>query len=263
MVSQLESNSKETTLEIDSHADTTCLGHGALKIFDFNSPVNVQGDDPALGVRQYSTIPGVVGYVHPFTGRKIRIVVHQAIHMPELGHHLLCPMQVRANGVTLNECPRMYCSEPSAEDHAVVALDEDGERVIMPLFLKGVTSVLETCPVTLEEFDHHVCPKIELTAANLTWDPSSTVYEDQENYYLDYKGDLTRPGAHKRAPLMLINSVTTSTSANAIDVMDGNDFVEALEVNVNVSYLRLSKPRRAAEVARGPAFGNIHSEKGK
>ena len=31
-----------------------------------------------------------------------------------------------------------------------------------------------------------------------------------------------------------------------------------------MSYLKLSKPiRRSAEVARGPAFGNIHSEKGK
>ena len=68
--------------------------------------------------------------------------------MPELGHHLLCPMQVKANGATLNECPHMYCSEPSADDHAVVALDEDGERIILPLFLSGVTSVLGTCAVT-------------------------------------------------------------------------------------------------------------------
>ena len=36
----------------------------------------------------------------------------------------------------------------------------------------------------------------------------------------------------------------------AIDVMDGNNFAEALEANVNVSYLRLSKPRMAAKVAR-------------
>ena len=100
MVPQLESNPKETTLEVDSHADTTCLGHGALKIFDFNSPVDVQGYDPSLCVRQYSTISGVIGCIHPFTGRKFHIIVHKAIHMPEFGHHLLCLMQVRANGVT-------------------------------------------------------------------------------------------------------------------------------------------------------------------
>ena len=187
MVAQLESNSKESTLEVDSHADTTCLGHGALKIFDFNSPVNVQGYDPSLGIRLYQTISGVIGYVHPHNGRKYHIIIHQAIHMPDLGHHLLCPMQVRANGVILNECPRMYCNEPTAEDHAVVALDEDGERIVLPLFLSGVTSVLETCAVTLEEFDSHECPRIELTAADLNWDPSSTVYEDQEKFTLDYK----------------------------------------------------------------------------
>ena len=69
MVSQLESNPKETTLEVDSHADTTCLGHGALKIFDFNCPVNVQGYDPSLGVREYSTITGGLVYVQPYTGK--------------------------------------------------------------------------------------------------------------------------------------------------------------------------------------------------
>ena len=114
IVSRLESNSKETTLEVDSHADTTCLEHGALKIFYFNGPVNVQGYDPSLGIRQYQTISGVIGYMNPFTGRRYHIIIHQAIHMPESGHHLLCPMQVRvrANGVALNECPRIYCSEP-------------------------------------------------------------------------------------------------------------------------------------------------------
>ena len=72
---------------------------------------------------------------------------------------------------------------------------------------------------------------------------------------MDYKGDLVRPGVPERAPPMLINSATTSTSAEAIDVMDGNNFAEALDSNANVSYLRLSKPRVAAKVARGPAFG--------
>ena len=51
-------------------------------------------------------------------------------------------------------------------------------------------------------------------------------------------GDLVRPGVPKRAPLMLINSVATSTCAEAVDVMDGDNFAEAPEANVNVSYFR-------------------------
>ena len=147
--------------------------------------------------------------------------------------------------------------------HAVVAFDEDGDRVVLPFFLKGVASVLETESVTLEEFDRYECPRIELTAADLDWDPSSTVFEDQENITLNYKGDLVRPSVPKRAPLMLINSFITSTRAEAVGIIDGDNFAEALEANVNVSYLRLSKPRVATTVARGPALGNIHSEKGK
>ena len=50
MISQVESNSKETTLEVDSRADTACLGHGALHIFYLICPVNVQGYGPSLGI---------------------------------------------------------------------------------------------------------------------------------------------------------------------------------------------------------------------
>ena len=119
MVSQVENTSNETTLEVDSNADTICLGRRVLKIFDNNSPVNVQGYAASLGIRQYQTISEIIGYAHPFTGRKYSIVIHQAIHMSELGHHLLYPMQVRENGVTMNECPRMYCSDPTPESHAM------------------------------------------------------------------------------------------------------------------------------------------------
>ena len=102
-VGKVESNSRGDTFELDSHADTTCLGGGALKLFDYNCPVNVHGYDAALGMRQYQTISGAVAYDHPHTGQRYHIIVHQAIHMPDLEHHLLCPMQCRANGIEINE----------------------------------------------------------------------------------------------------------------------------------------------------------------
>ena len=40
-----------TTLELDSHADTSVLGGGALVVYDFNEPFNVQGYDPSLGTK--------------------------------------------------------------------------------------------------------------------------------------------------------------------------------------------------------------------
>ena len=109
VVYQVACNSLETTLEADSHADTTCLGRGVLKIYDYNFPVNVQGYDPSLGTKQYGTISGALAYVNPFTGLKYHLIFHQAIHFLDLDNHLLCPMQCRAKNVVINECPRIYC----------------------------------------------------------------------------------------------------------------------------------------------------------
>ena len=39
-VASVVHNNKETTLELDSHADTSVLGGGALVVADFNDPVN-------------------------------------------------------------------------------------------------------------------------------------------------------------------------------------------------------------------------------
>ena len=137
---------------------------------------NVQGYDPSLDAKQYSTISGALAYVNPFTGLRYHLIFHQAIHMPDLDHHLLFPMQCRANGVVIKECPRMYCREPTPESHAIVDMDENGSSVVLPFFLRGVTSHLTVMPLTREAFEHHGCTRIELTSRDLTWDPSTDIY---------------------------------------------------------------------------------------
>ena len=107
---------------------------------DFNTPVNVHGYDPSLGSKEYRIISGELVYQHPFSGLRYHLIFHQAIHMPDLDHHLRCPMQLRANGVTVNDCPRMYCDKPDDKSHTIVAKDEYGETVVLPFFLRGVTS---------------------------------------------------------------------------------------------------------------------------
>ena len=85
-----------------------CSGGGTLEILDHEQPVNVQGYDAALGVKQYRTISGALAFTHPDILRRYHVVIHQAVHIPDLEHHLLCPMQCRANDVHINDCPRMY-----------------------------------------------------------------------------------------------------------------------------------------------------------
>ena len=105
-------------------------------------PINVQGYDPALGTRRYRTFSGAVCYNHPLSGMIYHIVIHQAIYIPGLKHHLLCPTQVRMNGITVNDCPKYLCDQPTDETHTIVCADEWEENVVLPLILNGVTSCL-------------------------------------------------------------------------------------------------------------------------
>ena len=177
-------------------------------MYDYNCPVNVQGYDPLLGAKQYSIISGALAYVNPFTGLKYHPIAHQAIHMPYLNYHLLCPMQCRANGIVINECPRMYCHEPTQEFHAIFAMDESGASVVLHFFLRGVTPHLNVLPLTRDEFEHHGCTRIELTSRDLTWYPSTDIYEDQKNAMMNFQGEIVRPGINNRGPLMVKNSFT-------------------------------------------------------
>ncbi len=103
----------ETTLKLDSHANTCVLGHDALTILDYNRPVSVVGYDESLGRKTYQTVSGVVAYDDPQTGRMLHLIINQAIHIPHLDHHLLCPVQCRVNDVIVNDLPKFLATDQS------------------------------------------------------------------------------------------------------------------------------------------------------
>ena len=72
----------------------------------------------------------------------------------------------------------MYCREPTQESHDIVVMDENGASVVLPFFLRGVTSHLNSMPLTCDEFEHHGCTQIELTSRDLTWVLSTDIYEN-------------------------------------------------------------------------------------
>ncbi len=66
----------ETNLELDSHADTCVLGHGALIILDYNRPVSVVGYDESLGSKTHQTVSVVVAYNDPQTRRTLHLIIN-------------------------------------------------------------------------------------------------------------------------------------------------------------------------------------------
>jgi hypothetical protein len=117
------SSTGETTLELDSHADTCVFGRDALILLDYNRPVIVEEYDPSLGTKTYATVSGALAYDDPLTGEVYHIVINQAIYIPHLDHHLLCPMQCRVNDVTINETPKFLVHDPTDHTHALIVKD--------------------------------------------------------------------------------------------------------------------------------------------
>ena len=71
-------------------------------------------------------------------------MIKQAIHIPHLDHHLLCPMQCRVNDVTVDETPKFLVQDPTETTHALTLTDPDNlsQTVTLPLRFWGVISLL-------------------------------------------------------------------------------------------------------------------------
>ena len=119
--------------------------------------------DPALGKNSYCIISGALLYDHPYTGRTYRIVIQQAVEIPDLKDHILFLMQVCTNSVTVNDCPRFMTDHSTEETHAIIDDDEWGYKVILPLCLSGVASYLHVRLLAGNEWNQRETPRITLT----------------------------------------------------------------------------------------------------
>jgi hypothetical protein len=230
----------ETTLELDSHANTCVLGHGTLIILDYNRPVSVVGYDESLGSKTYQTLSSVVAYDDSKTGRTLHLIINQAIHIPHLDHHLLCPMQCRVNDVIVDNLPKFLATDPTDQTHALTLTDPNNplQPVILPLILRGVTSVLNVRSTTINEFNSHDYLRLHLTSETLTWDPTTDLYEQQEHPMMDYSGNIVRDAA-MRGPKLIFNELQSLTTDLA-DLMHDCNFHQVLTAHVIVSSVNSS-----------------------
>jgi hypothetical protein len=119
-----------------------------------------------MGARTYQTVSGALAFDHPMTGQTYLLVFHQAISMPQLDHHLLCPMQCRVNDVIVNDVPKFLTLNPTDNTHAIVVNDPDDleRHICFPLNIQGVTSYLTVRKPTLAEWDSGDILHINMTA---------------------------------------------------------------------------------------------------
>jgi hypothetical protein len=233
----------ETTLELDSHADTCDLGCDALIFLDYDRPIVVEGYDPSLGSKTYATVSRGLAYDNPKTSKVYHLVINQAIHIPHLDHHLLCPMQCRVNDVIAYNMPKFLMSDPTDHTHALTIEDPNhlAQTFILPLALQGVTLLLNARAPTLDEWNSDAFKRLHLTSESPTWNPTTTLFEEHEAAMIDYSGHvvmMTRPmrGHVNNLVINLISSLTTDQA----DVTDDDNFYHVLASHVQISSIETS-----------------------
>jgi hypothetical protein len=240
---------KESTMELDTHADTTVLGKSCLLIQDFDRTVSVSGWDATTGAKDCPTVTGVVAYDHPSTGQTYMLIFHQAIYLDTMENHLICPMQCRAAGVTIHDCPKIFVTNPNNESHAIV-IDADpytptDNKLIIPLQLQGVTSVFPVRTPSRAEFDDDDIPRIVMTSDGPEWDPQTSDWSKQEASMTDFRGHIHEYNDVLARGRSLINSV--SCSHLQLNPTDDEHFADALQRNVRVCRAKTSRGWRAID----------------
>ena len=134
----MEADEPLCRVELDTHADTWCVGADCRVLFETGKTVNVSGFLESLGeVNQVKIVHAAVAYDCPSTFKTVVLIINQALHFPDLKHTLACPNQCRANGVDVYDTPRHL--DPLLHDlsHSIYF---SADRFAIPLHSRGVIS---------------------------------------------------------------------------------------------------------------------------
>ena len=162
----------ELTCELDSHADTCAVGrdfvmlskaHRCISVHPFAEEYNPLTNAPIATVATVWTDSENQSYL---------LVIHQALFLGDrMGSSLLCPNQMRAHGIVVNDVPKQF--DPHST-HSIHVPDAD---LTIPLTMAGVISGFATCKPTSDELEH--LPQVVLTADS-PWQPRSAAFADAE-----------------------------------------------------------------------------------
>ena len=156
---------------LDSHADT-CAGGANFTLLD---PQQIDGYvDAAPFSDEYQSLTNIpvatcgTAWTCPQSGAVYILVLGQMLFFGEkLSHSLLCPNQMRAYGIQVQDTPTQFDSK---SNHNIIVPTDDDADVIIPLEMKGIVSIFESHNPTKEELES--CDYLMMTSEK-RWDPRS------------------------------------------------------------------------------------------
>jgi len=103
-----------------------------------------------------------------------------------------------------------------------------------------VTSLINVRAPTLDEWNSDAFKRLSLTSESLTWDPTSTIYSDQEAAMTDYSGNAVCCEAVRGRVGILVINLLSSLSSDLIDVTDDENFHHVMTSKVMISSVETS-----------------------
>ncbi len=138
----------------------------------------------------------------------------------------------------VNDTPKFLTSDPTDYTHALTIKDPDhpAQMVILPLALQGETLLLNVRAPTLDKWNSDTFKRLHLTSESLTWDPTTTLYEEQEAAMIDYSGHVVMTSHPMRGHVnnLVIISLSSLTTDQA-DVTDDDNLDHVLAKHVQIS----------------------------
>ena len=163
--------------ELDSHADTTCIGRHSVVLYETDHTVEVEGFLSSLGTVRVPVVTAAIAYDDPHSYTTYILVIHQALFFKQMTTNLICPNQLRHHGLVVNDTPLRFLSPECREPEAHRILIPEASLSI-DLQLHGVISYFHTRKPTQAEIND--CIHLEITSDG-PWDPYDIRFNQDED----------------------------------------------------------------------------------
>ncbi len=177
------------------------LGRHAFIFESSGRTCNVRPFSEELGIAEnVPIVDGAIAVDCPNSGVTRILMVRNALYIPSMVHNLIPPFIMRAGGVTVNDVPRIHCTNPSDDDHCIIFPESDFR---IPLHLDGTFSYFNSRLPIAEEL--HFADKFFITPDASDWNPHCTSFAQNEKSLSNYDGSVSEPIRHSELPMEVVD----------------------------------------------------------
>ena len=181
-----------STNELESHANMSVVGRQET-VFHTGKTADVRAfSDEVDKLESVPIVDASLAYKCPKTFKTYLLIVKNDVHIPLMQPNLIPLFIMREANLEVNDVPRIHIrDELIRESHSIMILQVDLQ---IPFQLSGVFSYFATRSLInkeIEEFDWMYM--VLITPDTNVWDPYCDSYADQEENFLDFRGELKHP----------------------------------------------------------------------